>query len=172
MCRVCEKRDTEVKRMSIKEFGKKLIIAAAGTWIGEKLSLLIPMLKVLTVLMIIDYVSGMLAAKKEAIEYPDNKEFGWSSKKSRLGIYKKVGYIISIFAAAGTDYFIYCFSEKLHLKYNQSTVFSLLVTVWFILNELISVLENAGRMGVELPEFLRKVLSELKRDINDQSKQG
>lgn len=158
--------------MSVKELGKKIIIVVAGTWIGEKLSLLIPMLEVLTLLMIIDYVSGMLAAKKEAIEYPDNKEFGWSSKKSRLGIYKKVGYIMSIFAAAGTDYFIYRFSDELHLKFNKSTVFSLLVTVWFILNELISILENAGRMGVELPEFLRKILSELKRDIDEQSKQG
>lgn len=158
--------------MSVKEFGKKIIIVAAGTWIGEKLSLLIPMLEVLTLLMIIDYVSGMLAAKKEAIEYPDKKEFGWNSKKSRLGIYKKVGYMMSIFAAVGTDYFIYRFSDELHLKFNKSTMFSLLVTIWFILNELLSILENAGRMGVELPEFMKKVLSELKKDIEDKSKQG
>ena len=38
---------------------------------------------------------------------------------------------------------------------------------WFIINELLSILENVGRMGTELPEFLKRVLSELKNDLDD-----
>ena len=46
-------------------------------------------------------------------------------------------------------------------------MFGLLVIIWLILNELLSILENAGRMGVNLPSFLVKVLSEIQSEIED-----
>ncbi len=58
---------------------------------------------------------------------------------------------------------IYKFAQELGLRYESQTYFGLMVAIWFVVNELISILENAGRMGVELPEFLEKSLSELKR---------
>ena len=33
--------------------------------------------------------------------------------------------------------------------------------------EILSILENVGRMGVTLPDFLMNVLSELKKGINN-----
>ena len=39
----------------------------------------------------------------------------------------------------------------------------------FFINESISILENAGRMGVELPEFLKKTLCDMKKDVNDKN---
>lgn len=117
--------------------------------------------------MLIDYISGMLAAKKEALEYPDDKKYGWSSKKSILRIYKKTGYMLTVFVAICFDYMIYKFSEKIDLRYNSHTLFGLLVSIWFNINELISILENAGRMGAELPDFMKNNLIELKKDVND-----
>ena len=38
------------------------------TWVTNKLGLLLPAIVLLMILMIIDYISGMLAAKKEALE--------------------------------------------------------------------------------------------------------
>ena len=66
---------------------------------GSNSKLLYPLLKVLFILMIIDYISGMLASKKEALDHPNDKNYGWSSKKSAIGIYKKIGYIVTICVA-------------------------------------------------------------------------
>lgn len=65
------------------------------------------------------------------------------------------------------DYIIYKFADEMGLQYNSKTIFSLLVTCWFIINEIISILENTGRMGVELPKFLKNTLVEMKKDIDN-----
>ena len=112
----------------------------------------------------------MLAAKKEAFDHPYSKKYGWNSKRGVLGIYKKVGYILTIFVGLSIDFIIYKFTEEIDLPYHSKTIFGLLVTLWFTLNEIISILENVGRMGVTLPQFLQKVLSELKKDIENNIK--
>lgn len=68
----------------------KNIIIIIGTWISNKLGIFMPVLGLLCILMIVDHISGMLAAKKEALDSPENKTLGWSSKKSITGIYKKL----------------------------------------------------------------------------------
>lgn len=128
-----------------------------------------PAIILLIILTIIDYFSGMLASKKEAVEHPNDKRYGWSSKKSIIGIYKKLGYILAVLVALSTDYLIYALLGEIGVEYQIKTLFGFLVTVWFIINELLSILENAGRMGAVLPKFLQNVLSELKGDIDDYS---
>lgn len=145
----------------------KGIISVAITWISNTFGLLLPALIMLTVFMIIDYISGMLAAKKESLDHPNNSKYGWSSKKSVIGIYKKVGYILTIFVAIGTDFLIFKFTEEMNISTGNSTMFGLVVTMWFIINEFLSILENSGRMGVALPKFLLRLLSELKSGIDD-----
>ena len=68
------------------------------------------------------------------------------------------------------DYLIYKFAKEIGLEIGTNTIFGLLVTVWFIINELISILENVGRMGTEIPNFLRKILAELKNNIDNNQK--
>ena len=126
-----------------------------------------PALVFLTILMITDYISGMIAAKKESIQHPEDPAYGWSSKVSIMGIYKKIGYIFIIFVAVSTDFLIMEFAREMNWKSGINTMFGLLVTVWLIINELLSILENAGRMGVALPFFLKKVLAELKKSIEE-----
>ncbi len=46
--------------------------------------------------------------------------------------------------------------------------FGLLVAVWYVLNELLSIIENAGRMGAPVPEWLMKYVSVLKNKIDSQ----
>ena len=135
--------------------------------ISNWLKLIGPVIVLLIILMVVDYISGMLASKKEALEHPGDPSYGWSSKKSILGIYKKVGYILTIFAAVCTDYLIFRVLGEIGVTYQSNTLFGLLVTTCFIVNEILSVLENAGRMGVELPESLKKVLSTLQDEIEN-----
>ena len=147
-------------------FGKGML-AAIGVWISNSMGLLIPTLMLLTILMVLDYISGMLASKKEALEHPDNPQYRWSSRKSIIGIYKKIGYILTVLVAVSTDYLIHHYATELGLTSVNHTLFGLLVSIWLILNELISILENAGRMGVTLPDFLVRVLVDLKDDVDE-----
>lgn len=144
-------------------------VVIIGSYIGNLFDVISPAIILLIILTIVDYFSGMLASKKEAIEHPNDKRYGWSSKKSIIGIYKKLGYILTVLVALSTDYLIYALLGEIGVEYQIKTLFGFLVTIWFIINELLSILENAGRMGAVLPQFLQNVLSELKKDINDYS---
>lgn len=144
---------------------EKGIITFVGSWIGKMFGMLSQTLMLLGVLMLVDYISGMLAAKKEALEHPNDKNYGWSSKKSIIGIYKKVGYILTILVAISADYLICKFEKEIGIEVEKNIIFGLLVTVWFIINELLSILENVGRMGVELPKFIKNILLELRENI-------
>ncbi len=145
----------------------KGLFAVFSSYLYSYIGGLSPALILLNILMVIDYISGMLAAKKEAIEHPNNKRYGWSSKKGILGIYKKIGYILTVLVAICIDYLIYKFADELGLQYNSHTCFGILVTIWFIINEMLSIMENVGRMGVELPKFLKRTLTELRKDTNN-----
>lgn len=145
----------------------KSFFTAVIAFVGNKFGLICPTITLLIVLMITDYISGMLAAKKEAVEHPNDSAYGWNSKKSIIGIYKKIGYILTILAVVSTDYIIFKIIAEIGITYQTNTMFGLLVIIWLILNELLSILENAGRMGVNLPSFLIKVLSETRNKIEE-----
>mgnify|MGYP006069205627 FL=1 len=143
------------------------IITGTLTLLIRKMEIIGPILIILLLLMSLDYISGMLAARKEGLEPPDNKKYGWNSKKGILGIYKKIGYVFTVLVAMSVDYIIYRYTQGIGLEYETKTFFGELVSVWFSLNEILSILENVGRMGVTLPDFLMNVLSELKKGINN-----
>lgn len=143
------------------------IITGTLTLLIGKMEIIGPILIILLLLMSLDYISGMLAARKEGLEHPDNKKYGWNSKKGILGIYKKIGYVFTVLVAMSVDYIIYRYTQGIGLEYETKTFFGELVSVWFSLNEILSILENVGRMGVTLPDFLMNVLSELKKGINN-----
>lgn len=148
----------------------KSVVTLISAYIGNIFEVISPAIVLLMFLMIVDYISGMLASKKEAIEHANNKKYGWSSKKSIIGIYKKIGYVLTVLVAIITDYVIYELLRKMGIEYQVKTLFGFLVTIWFIINELLSILENAGRMGAMLPKFLKNMLSELKKDIDEYDK--
>lgn len=151
----------------IKKGYYKGMIIIMGTWISNSLGLLMPLLGLLCVLMIVDHISGMLAAKKEAIDNPRNKRLGLSSKKSIMGIYKKIGYMLTIFVAFCIDYIIYKFATEIGIGSDANTVFGLITGIWFSVNECISILENVNRMGVELPVFITKILADMHEEMEE-----
>ncbi len=155
------------RNMMKRKFFEEYVVILMTTWIGNKLALLFPAIMLLLILMIADYISGMLASKKEALEFPDDKNYGWSSKKSIIGIYKKVGYIFTVFAAVNVDYLLYKYAGEMGVEILSETIFGLLVTIWLVINEIISILENVGRLGVKLPVVLTKILVELKKSIDE-----
>lgn len=145
------------------------VLTAVGAWISAKLGILGPVLIILLIMMVLDYITGMLAAKEEAIEHPDDPSYGWSSKKGAQGIIKKVGYLCIIAVAMVVDYIILHVATAIGVAVSAKAFFALLVAVWYVLNELLSIIENAGRMGAQVPEWLRKYIAVLKETLDHQA---
>ena len=147
-------------------------LAAAGAFLSAKLGILYPVLCILMGTMVLDYITGMLASKNEAIDHPGDAGYGWSSRKGAKGIIKKVGYLCVIATAMVIDYVIVSVSVELGMQISVKAFFGLLVSVWYLLNELLSIIENAGRMGANVPEWLCKYIAVLKDKIDNADYQG
>lgn len=145
----------------------QVFLAAAIAWLSDRLGILFPMLVILCGLMIADYFTGMAASKTEAIDHPSDPAYGWNSTKGAKGILKKFGYLCVIAAAIALDYVVMIVAGHLGLEVQKSAFFGLLVAAWYILNELLSITENAGRMGAPVPKWLVKYIAVLKSKIDD-----
>ena len=145
-------------------------LALIGALLSEKLGILFQVLCLFLGMMVIDYITGMLASKAEAIDHPGDASYGWSSKKGAKGIIKKVGYLCVIAVAIVVDYVIVTFSGKLGLQMPGTAYMGLLVTVWYLLNELLSIIENAARMGARVPEWLCNYIAILRYQIDNEHK--
>ena len=108
---------------------------------------------VLMTAMIIDYVTGMAAAWH-------NKKL--SSKKGLSGIIKKISYLALVCVGMGVDWVIYYGIKSVGVDMGYTFFFGVLVAVWLITNELISILENLESIGVPMPTFLIKIVKRLK----------
>ena len=115
-------------------------------------------LLVLIVVMITDYATGMTSAYI-------HKEF--SSKVGIIGAVKKVSYIALVCVGVCADYLIHTALTQLGVQLNIQLLFGLLVTVWLIINELISILENLSKIGVPMPTFLMKLVEKLKVTVEN-----
>ena len=117
--------------------------------------LVVPLI-ILTLVMIIDYATGMTSAweKKEL-----------SSKKGINGIIKKVSYFALVAVGMVMDWVILSVLERSGIHWDMQYLIGLTVTCWLIINELISILENLGTIGVPLPKFLIKIARRLKSTV-------
>ena len=144
------------------------LVSAAIAYVSDKLGMLIPLIGLLVLMMVIDYITGMLAAKKEAVEHPDDPSYGWSSAIGMNGIIKKFGILCVIVVSMVLDYIVATLAVQMNFNPPITTLFSLLVTSWFLLNEMLSIIENSGRMGADVPEWLAKYIAGLKSKIDSE----
>lgn len=139
--------------------------SAVLAYISARLGVLFPVLLLLTAMMVVDYITGMLASKKEAMDHPEDPSLGWSSRKGAKGIIKKVGYLCVIAVAMVVDYIIVNVAGSFGYEMPVTAVFGLMVAVWYLLNEMLSIIENAGRMGAPVPEWLERYIAILKDKV-------
>lgn len=148
------------------------VVSLIGAWLFSRIGILLYVILILAAMMFIDYLTGMLASKREAIDHPDDPAYGWSSAKGAKGIIKKVGYLCVILVAMVADYIILRAAAEMGWQINIKAIFGLMVAVWYLLNELLSIIENAGRMGAPVPEWLTRYISMLKNKIEDSEGKG
>ncbi|AXO96195.1 MULTISPECIES: phage holin family protein [Bacillus] len=119
----------------------KTFIATFGAFCGYFLGGWDTTLKVLVIMAAIDYLTGVIAAGF-------NGEL--KSKVGFKGIAKKVVLFLLVAAATQADAIVGTNSAL-----REATIF------FFIGNELLSLLENAGRMGIPLPSALTNAVEVL-----------
>lgn len=121
--------------------------------------LLIPVL-VLVAVMVIDYATGMTSAYKNGqIE----------SKVGLLGILKKVSYLVLVAVGGVVDYLICSGLATAGFDFGVTYCCGLIVCVWLIINELISILENLSELGTPIPKFLVKIVHRLKDSVDSKT---
>ncbi len=143
---------------SKEEFLQQTFVSAVITGLLHYLGIVAVPIIILIVAMIIDYVTGMLSAWLNA---------ELSSKKGIKGIVKKISYLALVAVAMIVDWLIFQGLQQINVDLHYSVFFAVLVTVWLIINELISVLENLSRMGVPIPNFLKKIIDRLKNTVDE-----
>jgi toxin secretion/phage lysis holin len=144
----------------MKETAIKTILTVALAALAAYFQQLVVPITVLIIMMIFDYVSGMASAWV-------TKEL--SSRIGAMGIVKKVCYLLVVAVGMVVDYIIQAVGTPLGLELAGYSIFGLLVIVWLILNELISILENMKEIGVPLPGFLLKIVDKLKSQTETKS---
>lgn len=89
-----------------------------------------------------------------------------SSRIGIRGIVKKLSYLVLVAVAVVVDWVIFGTMKALGVEAELS-IFGLTVTVWLIINEVISILENLSGIGVPLPAFFSKAVSKLKLNMEN-----
>ena len=141
----------------------KLIISSIGAYLSNKLGILFPILMLLMFVMIVDYSTGMIKAR-----YLGEIE----SRKGMWGVIKKAMYAVVVAVAMVSDWVIINMAERVGINIPLTTFFGLLVAIWLILNECISILENLIKLEVPIPPFLRSLVSRLKIVVEVQGDKG
>ena len=139
--------------MNIEEKSLQAVFSAALAALISYLGIVAVPVTVLVFAMIIDYITGMISAWHSS---------ELSSKKGIFGIIKKTSYLALVCVGMGVDWLIYSGIKQVGIDLDYTIFFGLLVTIWLIINELISILENLGSIGVPLPKFLFAVIKRLK----------
>ncbi|HEM5138968.1 TPA: phage holin family protein [Streptococcus suis] len=123
----------------------KVLFSAIGGIIGSIFGELDGFLYALLVFMVIDYLTGIMAAILEK---------NLSSSIGKKGIFKKVMIIFLVAMAHMID---------LHLVKQGGAVRTAVIFFYFS-NEGLSILENATRLGLPIPARIRIVLRQLQEE--------
>lgn len=119
----------------------------------------IPVL-VLMLVMIVDYITGLAGAYVA-------KQL--NSRIGIVGIIKKVGYLGLVAVGMVADYIIYSALSQIGIDIELGYCVGMVIVIWLIINELISILENLAEIGVPLPAFITKLVGRLKNTIESKA---
>ena len=118
-------------------------------------------------LMIIFGISDIFLGMAVARWYPASPEDGWCSKKIAQGFVRKIASIFLVGVAWGIDFMILEADKAFNLPMQWGPYFGLFALCYLILSEGISILENAEKMGVNIP-FLTSALKTFRTKISKQ----
>ena len=121
----------------------QVIFAAIGGWLGWFLGGCDGLIYALIAFVVIDYITGVMCA---VVDKQLSSEVGFR------GIFKKV----LIFMLVGVGSIV---DKRL---IGDGSVLRTAVIFFYISNEGISIIENAGNLGLPVPQKLKDILAQLK----------
>lgn len=109
---------------------------------------------------VLDYLSGSAAAKAHS---------EWTSAQARAGLWHKLGEIFAVLVAALCDIALTVLvnGSGVELPIDIGPLVTPVVLLWYILTELGSIAENAGKLGAPVPAWLKASLKKAKDDIDE-----
>lgn len=115
--------------------------------------------------MLIDYISGTMAAKAAG---------EWSSSEARAGLWHKLGEVFAVLVAALCDIALHVIvnGSGVQLGVPLPALVTPVVLLWYIITELGSIAENAGKLGAPVPSWLKKSLKTYKEGIDQRQGGG
>lgn len=137
-----------MRKMKHMETAFNTTVAAIATWLTYLFGGWDTAIIVLIVFMVLDYVTGVINGYLSKT---------LSSEIGLKGLSKKLLIIFILICAVMLD----------RLVGNGTWVFRTLVCYFYIANEGISLLENAGTLGLPIPNKLKEALEQLKKEESE-----
>ena len=147
-------RATEIKAIVV---GVVAFLTALWGWVGWAVIIWLGC-------MMIDYVSGTMAAKAAG---------EWSSAAAREGLWHKLGEVFAVLVAALCDIALHVVvnGTGIQIGIELPAMVTPVVLLWYIITELGSIAENAGKLGAPVPDWLKRSLKNYK-DKLDHDRRG
>ena len=110
---------------------------------------------------VLDYTTGSWAARSAG---------EWSSAVARAGLWHKLGEIVAVLVAALCDIAIGVIinGAGVDLGIEVSAYVTPIVLLWYIITELGSIIENAGKLGAPVPAWLKKGLEQYREKLENE----
>ena len=137
----------------------KVFVTAAMSLVASMLGVLYIPVLMLVACNVIDYITGIWAAGYR-------QDGGVSSYRSMRGIIKKVTMWLLVVVGAIIDQLLAYASQTIGYQLPFTFLVACVVAIWIICNELISILENMGDIGIEIPSFLLPLVRKLKTTVD------
>lgn len=141
-----------MKKMQV---GITAIMAVITSWLGV---LAVPAY-LLVAFNVIDYITGLFAASKRTGQI--------SSYKSIRGIIKKVCMWLLVIVGALLDVLINYAVQSAGIELNIKFLVAIIVAIWLVINEVISILENMIDIGIHMPPFLMPLAKYIKQQVEE-----
>lgn len=125
-------------------------LTALWGWVGWAIGIMLAC-------MLLDYITGTWAAKAHG---------EWSSAIARQGLWHKLGEIVALLVAALCDIAItvilHTAAAPLFGNLDYGNYITLIVAIWYVFTEVGSILENAKKLGANIPDWLIKGVGKMK----------
>ena len=143
--------------------GYKAALVVAISTMGELLGWKGILMVAWVAAMAMDYLSGTMAACKEG---------KCSSAVARQGLWHKGGMILVVAVSGMADIVMMILCDHIPVTITWPGLILPLVLGWYLLTELGSVLENAVRLGANVPQWLVKLLEAGVKALEKAGEQG
>lgn len=108
----------------------------------------------------IDLLTGFMSAFKCG---------NWESRIAREGLWHKLGCVVAVLVTAIFDFIIGMIINNIpniDFPFNYTVMLCPLAITWYVLTELGSIIENAGKMGAPIPGFIKQALALFKGAVD------